>query len=782
MGTGSSKNRDCGRKKRDWLRVPLRGEVPVPFFRSVPVPIFSCERLLKLILAVLICVPACSLAAEGVPARPFAGRDVHISGDTLTTLRGEAGIDVLVIEKKFQITAGADTFKADNAVVWLKHEVSADSKTAPPRQVWCCLSGSVSASKGKGTRIAGLNWQTIEDGRAMVILFSAAGDVFITAQNVRTAPITRNVFYSSAFKAVSSLDKNFAASCESVAPAKIEQEKLPPQILPPAAVPAVPSAPEQKTPARNVFRPAAGAFGFIEKIFGTPSPPTVKQTPRRTNVRYPVNLAPAGVAEPNVEFAKADGKNIATIIGRFYLWQKSDEQGNLLEMQADDAVVFYSSRGESPRDNASALENLTGAGAIEAIYVKGDVVFTEGLRTIRADEMYYDFLDKKGLAVNAVIRTFDVGRGIPVYIRAEKIRQLAENSFAADKVVLTTSEFALPQFSLQASRIIVTDNTPFAGEPRKNNDSAFDVQIYNMRLKAEDLTVFQWPYMRSNLERPDVPFKTVRIGHDNIFGTSVETKWFLSRLLGLQEPPGTDSSFDLDYYSKRGLGAGLDVDYKQESRLGTIYGYIINDRGEDRLGRIASRRNIEPSEELRGWFNWTHREFMPYNWQLTAGIDYESDEYFVESYYRSYFNTGPDRETYLHLKRIEDNWGLSLLGKGRINNFEDVLAEYPSGEFHLTGQSIFNDKMTIYSDTQAGQFRQFIGDYHNTAVNEDPFNFGSHRTEIDMPVWLTGFKVVPFASITVGYDDRSGFDRSLLDVSHSAQLSHACSMSTVCGI
>jgi hypothetical protein len=158
---------------------------------------------------------------------------------------------------------------------------------------------------------------------------------------------------------------------------------------------------------------------------------------------------------------------------------------------------------------------------------------------------------------------------------------------------------------------------------------------------------------------------------------------------------------------------------------------------------------------------------MPYNWQLTTGISYESDERFVESYYRRYFNNGPDRETYVHLKRIEDNWGLSLLGKGRINNFEDVLAEYPTGEFHLTGQSIFDDKMTLYSDTQGGQYRQFIGDYHNTAISEEPFAFGSHRTEIDMPMWLSGFKVVPFVSGTAGYDDRSGFNRSFVDGSNS---------------
>ena len=157
---------------------------------------------------------------------------------------------------------------------------------------------------------------------------------------------------------------------------------------------------------------------------------------------------------------------------------------------------------------------------------------------------------------------------------------------------------------------------------------------------------------------------------------------------------------------------------------------------------------------------------MPYNWQVTTGIDYESDEHFVESYYRREFNTGPDRETYIHLKRIEDNWGLAFLGKGRINNFADELEESPTAEYHLTGQSIFDDKLTLYSDTQGGRFRQRIGEHHTTAMNEEFFTFGSHRTELDMPVWLGGVKAVPYVAGTVGYDDRSGFNRSLVDGSN----------------
>ena len=34
---------------------------------------------------------------------------------------------------------------------------------------------------------------------------------------------------------------------------------------------------------------------------------------------------------------------------------------------------------------------------------------------------------------------------------------------------------------------------------------AYDAQMRDVRLKSEGMTVFYWPLMRSNLERPDVP-------------------------------------------------------------------------------------------------------------------------------------------------------------------------------------------------------------------------------------------------------------------------------------
>jgi hypothetical protein len=737
-------------------------------------------RTAKLIL-IAIAVSVCNESARAIDteqARAFAGRDFYITGEKSVSFHAEAGIDVLVVEGGFSQTIGADTFGGDRAIIWLKRETqSLGDKNE--LSVWAYISGRVSAKRTPGTRLPGLNWQMVSGAeehsgsqQAIIVWFKTSGEVFLTVKDRKLGGVRGGEFYAKAYKAVSAAAQDYAGQMEAVAPIKAEHRTQ-------NTEQGMQNVKEQGT--FNIERRTSNAQqkmkkeeeigGFFSQLIGPSKKKEIRPAaPAKQLVRYPVNIAPAGDIEPNIEAGKANGEDIATVIGRFYLWQKQNERGGLLEMQADAAVIFYGKGKKSDdsdkTDEPDSVKEPMAKGSIRSVYVCGDVVMTEGLRSIRANEMYYDFENNRGIAINATLRSFDQGRGIPIYIRAAKIKQLAENKFSAQNVVITTSEFARPQLSLEASNVLLVDATEAqqsALAEEEVKDSSYDIEMKDVRLKYYDTTLLYWPYMRSNLERPDVPFKSLQIGNDSVLGTSVETKWFLSRLLGLREPQGTDGTYQLDYYSKRGVGTGIDVDYAQEEHLGKIIGYIIDDRGKDRLGRVDFRQNLEPQEQTRGRFSWVHREFMPYNWQLTAGINYESDEHFVEAYYRKEFNTGPERETYVHLKRIEDNWGIAFLGKGRLNDFADELEEYPTGEFHLTGQSIFDDKLTLYSDTQGGQYRQRIGDGHDTIINQEPFADATHRTEIDAPLWISGFKAVPYVAGTVGYDDRNGFNRALVD-------------------
>jgi len=673
--------------------------------------------------------PGSGWAAENDKAAAFAGQDLHLQGQELISYRLSPVDHALVFQSGFSMSIGAQQFSADSAVVWLGSSSPGGAITESgerPRiyyEATVYLQGNVSAKKSEGATTTNLNRTVIEQGEVMAIQFDVSGEIFVTADNRKITDPRVLELYGKAFSALQ------AAGIE------------------PASAEAEPREPELQIEKITLEDPADQA-----------APPQEK----KPGFRYLPVLSPAGETALKVVWTEPIGtekEKIGTVIGRFYLSQKQDEKGGLLELQADNAVIFLSGEQQPEGDGKSgAKDTLTG---VQAIYMSGDVVMTNGQRTIRADEIYYDFERKKAIALNAVMRNFDASEGIPIYLRAAKLRQTAENEFAADDITLTTSEFYLPQISFNASNITITDTTPTDEQQGGTSKSSYDAQMHDVRLKMYDKTFFYWPFMRSNLQRPDLPIKSVRIGNDNIYGTLIETQWYLARLLGLQEPEGTDSTLALDYYSKRGFGGGIATEYTSEDYFGRLLGYMIHDTGEDRLGRHDSRRNLEPERELRGRFHWQHRQFLPYNWQLTAEAGYMSDKNFLESFYRNEFYVGKGQETLIYLKRIEDNWGLSLLGKVRINDFTNELEELPSTEFHWAGQSFFDDKLTFYSDNQVSRFRQLYASSNNNPGSEDYFSFATTRNEVDMPMTLGKAKVVPFVAWTVAYEDGSGFYREL---------------------
>ena len=675
---------------------------------------------ISILLILLLMPPKSGWTAEGNKAAAFAGQDLHLEGQDPISYLLSSTDHMLVFQHGFSMSIDAQKFSADAAVVWLwpdsewipESEIAESTGRARiDYQVIVYLQGNLSGEKPKNVATIDLSRTVIEKGRSMAVRFNVTGEIFIEADSKKNEDPRGLELYREAFKSLQAAG------------------------LRPAIAGAEPHEPDLQVETISLEEQGQKADETQEK---------------KPGFMYQPFLSP--MAE-NTQVELSD--KIITIIGRFYLSQRQDDKGGLLELQADNAVIFLA--GEQPEDSNSTTEDLLSD--MQAIYMSGNIVMTYGQRTIRADEIYYDFQKKKAIAVNAVMRSFDARRGIPIYLRAAKLRQIAENEFAADDVTLTTSEFCLPQVSLRASRATITDTTATGQEQAENAKSSYDARLHDVRFMMYDKTLFSWPYLRSNLQRPDLPIKSVQVGNDNIWGSYIETRWFLARILGLKEPEGTDSTLSLDYYSKRGPGGGIETEYTRENYFGRMLGYVIHDTGEDRLGRI--RKDIEPERELRGRFTWQHRQFMPYNWQVTAETSYLSDKNFLESFYRNEFYTGKEQETILHAKRIEDNWGLSLLGKVRINDFENTLEELPTTEFHWTGESFLDDKLTFYSDTQASRFRQLYNSSYINPGSEEYYSFATTRNEVDMPLMMGNAKIVPFVAGTFAYEDGLGFYREL---------------------
>ena len=678
-----------------------------------------------------------------IDAGAFAGRDLHLQCKELISYQSSDTEYIvkhtLVLKGGFSISLGAYQYSGDEAVIWLESTIenrrdtrlqSTDKRTITNHKVVAYLQGNISTHKTKGAAALEPGTKVIENRQTMIIWFDVSGEVFATADKRQDSDPRGLALYKTAFSVL----KNAGFGPETAG----TEEPLTSTARPQMHLVTV------DTPAKT------GQAG-------------TKSQQETMRFQYPVNISPAGETAFKIEWGieKDNEEKIGIATGRFYIWQKQDETDEILEFQADNAVIFYADQEPNSVRNEDQTQDLMAGRFIKAIYISGNVTMTEGRRTIQADEIFYDFERKKALAINALMRNFDTNQEIPIYVRAARLRQLSENKFAADDITLTTSEFYEPQISLNASSVIITDTTATDQQQGDVPRESWDAEMRDVRLKYYDNTFFYWPKMRANLERPDLPIKSAQAGYDSTWGTSIETQWYLSRLLGLQEPEGTDTTLALDYYSKRGVGVGIESDYTGDKNFGRFLGYIIDDHGEDKLGRNRTRRDLEPPRELRGRLRWQHRQFLPYNWQLTTEISYASDENFIESFYRNEFNVGKEQETLVHLKRIENNWGLSLLGNVRINDFVNKLEELPTAEFHWTGQSFWDDRLTFYSDTQVSRFRQRYTESTLTHPRENIYSLATTRNEIDMPLSYDKIKIVPYVAGTVAYEDEFGFYQDL---------------------
>lgn len=694
-------------------------------------------------------------AVEPNQVQIFGADDLHLSGKTLTSYQSSSSEHILAFTGGFELSIGDNHLKSSEAIVWLNSQTTEyRGVTNIDYKVKVYLGGKVAIDRGPGSKTSGLELsKTVVSGvESMAAEFMVSGEVFATAENrieqdVRTSQLYRNALVATGQIKLVPAEEPAVARTSDIGERGRAADTVEPKGKKSTVAKTAPTG--QKTKSTGVL---GGLFGIGQT--GEPQPQPVPEAPA-PKFQYPVNIS--GLGTEQVQYSKEtldDGTVIDVIRNRFYLWQKQDEQGGLLEFQADSAVIFYarSSTGEP-----NGTDRLIVSNTVKAIYLRGDIIMTEGQRTIRADEAYYDFQTKQGLMVNAVMRNYDPSRGIPIYLKAVRLRQVAEDKFQGKNVTLTSSEFYVPRISATVSEIFVTDTTAVDERTGKFGKHSYDAEMKNVKLKLDNRTFFWWPKLRSNLERPDIPLRRAQFSRDKTFGTAIETEWYLARVLGLREPAGVDSRLMIDSYSKRGTGVGADITYVRDTYFGNINGYIIDDKGEDDLGR--GRQNVDPNQRLRGMLNFQHRHFLPYHWQLTLEASYISDETYLESFRREEYFSGRGQETSAHLKWLKDNQAFALLGVWRINDFADQLEELPSAQYHRTGQSLFNDKFTLYSDSIVGRFRQRVGENHTLAVSQEYFTFGSSRAELDMPLKFASGNIVPYIAGTYGYDDRSGFDR-----------------------
>ncbi len=516
------------------------------------------------------------------------------------------------------------------------------------------------------------------------------------------------------------------------------------------------------------------------------STPITTQPGQMRVVPLGVEAAPPPKVRPLVQYrgdkqAFNDKEGIATAIGNVYVSQGLLDSAEFLEIRADAAVLFLSKRESepgapeeptaergargpavTPADGAQPPVSLAGPTAIRdqfgravaGAYLEGNVVLTRGERMIRAPQLYYDFENDRALILDAVMRAMVPDRDLPIYVRAKKVRQLSSTEFVAEKAIISTSEFATPHVYIGAEKVLLTDKTPRDDTARVTGPVAGQYQAHHTTLNVEGVPILYWPYSQGDFRQTENTLRSASFGYGDKYGAAFETKWYLFNLLGLETPEGWDSALRLDYYSKRGPGVGIDLDYQTEDYYGLFRGYYIHDQGDDELGPY---RSGPPDTENRGRVTWRHRQYLPKGWELTMEVSYLSDPNFLEQYFTNEYRTDKEQETLLYLKKQQDTWAFTLLGQTRINDFLTQTEHLPDAAFHLIGEPL-GEIASVFSENHLGtarympdERRQF--DTHRADnTSESPLTFRAvTRNEIDVPLKLGPVNIVPYGTGRAGY-------------------------------
>ena len=401
--------------------------------------------------------------------------------------------------------------------------------------------------------------------------------------------------------------------------------------------------------------------------------------------------------------------------------------------------------------------------SVRAVYLEGDVVLSLGTSFVRASRLYYDFEQDRALILDAVFRADIPDRNIPLYVRADEIRQLSAREFAAENARVTTSEFYTPHYHVGAERVYLRDLTQRDAGGQTVGKVTGEYELRNPALRVENVPLLWWPYAKGRFEASETGLRRFRTGYSGDFGVEVETAWHFFNLLGLREPEGFDTTWKLDYFSERGPATGIDVDYERPTHFGLFRSYYIHDDGEDNLGPLR-RHEEEPPTNDRGRVLWRHRHYLPHDWEATFEISYISDANFLEEYEPSELFEGKDQETAIYLKRAGEVDAITLLANWRLLDFFTQTEHLPELTYYRLGDT-FASPLVLYHESRVGNVRYRLDDRHvlesrrfsNQGSTDLTFRADA-REEVELPLKLGPLNVVPFASFRGSYWDGQPLD------------------------
>lgn len=394
--------------------------------------------------------------------------------------------------------------------------------------------------------------------------------------------------------------------------------------------------------------------GASDAVRSLPSEPT---TPPATGTTGTVTFATSG--RPDISIARGETENVVIFPKPIVIQYTDRASGRSIQINADRAVAFLK---PGPLTQLSTVD----ADTVRGIFAEGGVMVI-GERPIsngsdrymfRGPAVYYDLANDRAITLDAMFWTYDSARALPLYVRADTIRQESANEWSATRARVANTAFLNPQLSIGASSITLQRRQTPQG-------TITYADAKNLTGRFAGLPIVWWPRFRGDPSA--IPIREVRIDGSSSSGGAIKTTWDAFALLGIDRPSGVDAELDLDYYFERGPAFGTAVDWNTNAARGKADVYLVaSDAGQDTL---KTGEKKDGDGDTRGMILAEHRWQISDAWSILLEGAYISDETFIDGFFESMGENRREFATSITARRLGPNSLLTFQGKGSLNDF-----------------------------------------------------------------------------------------------------------------
>jgi len=420
-------------------------------------------------------------------------------------------------------------------------------------------------------------------------------------------------------------------------------------------------------------------------------------TPEQTSPYLP-ERAVVTFSGPDRTLVTGEDENALVISGGVAVQFEDVRERRRLHLSADSAVVFLEGRELEKLDGFAPEE-------VRGVYLEGGVTATDGEYTMRGPRMYYDLQANTGVVLDAVFWTYDERRELPLYLRADVIRQEADDRWEARDARFANVEFFEPHFAIGATAVALERET------RPDGSAAYTVDADGVKYLVDGRPTIPLPPFRGEVDGSRAPRLSFRTRNGDPI---VYSRWDLFGLLGEEPPAGVSADLLGDVYFNRGPAAGVDASWATLENAGEFFAYYFRDDGEDRLG---SGVEIDRDDADRGTILADNRWRLTSEWTLFTEVATVSDPAFFDALFEEIADTRRELRTGAILRRLRDDERLAIELSGPLDDFtpnEYLLqsrgyqvsrlpeVRYDRIDAQLLETELFGGAVTHFGETRAG--------------------------------------------------------------------------------